>query len=188
MSQPIFYLCPYRFTTNPADMIRFYETLGLVTKVGRDRENFAVLSGSGGRIGVHELDSAHTSTVSTDMCFETPDAETAAAHFRELGVTATVVDESYGRRVDVGDATHTVTVNEEMRDFYGYTQGTDAARGPTWWLRISPQISAPTPAGSRTSVSTPTRTTKTGANCARRLARASSGCTGSTARSPAARQ
>ena len=123
MSQPIFYLCPYRFTTNPADMIRFYETLGLVTKVGRDRENFAVLGGSGGRIGVHELDSAHTSTVSTDMCFETPDAETAAIHCRELGLTATVVDEAYGRRVDVGDATHTVTVNEEMRDFYGYTQG-----------------------------------------------------------------
>lgn len=123
MSQPIFYLCPYRFATNPADMIRFYETLGLVTKVGHDRENFAVLGGSGGRIGVHDLDSAHTSTASTDICFETPDAETAAAHCRELGLTATVVDEAYGRRIDISDATHAVTVNEEMRDFYGYTQG-----------------------------------------------------------------
>ncbi len=123
MSEPVYYLCPYRFSADPRAMIKFYETLGLVTEVGTESETFAILRGHGGRIGVHDIDTAaDASTVSTEMCFETPDADTAAAHCRRLGLDATVVDEAYGRHVDVRHGDRFVTVNEEMSDFYGYRQ------------------------------------------------------------------
>lgn len=129
MSDPLFYLCPYRFTVDPPAMIRFYETLGLVTSVGTQRDGFAVLRGHGGRLGVHDLATSAASTTSTGICFETPDADLAAEHCRYMGLEASVVDEAFGRRVDVlGTEGRSVVINEEMQDFYGYREGPADAR------------------------------------------------------------
>lgn len=129
MSEPLFYLCPYRFTDDPPAMIKFYETLGLVTTVGMDRHAFAILRGRGGRIGVHLLATSGASEKSTGMCFETPDADRAAEHCEQRGLKASVIDESYGRRVDVADPNGDLfVINEEMKDFYGYREGDPDAK------------------------------------------------------------
>lgn len=129
MSDPLFYLCPYRFSDDPPAMIKFYETLGLVTTVGMDRHEFAILRGRGGRIGVHKLATSGATEKSTGMCLETPDADAAAAHCKERGLEAVVIDESFGRRVDITDPNGNLfVINEEMKDFYGYREGDPDAK------------------------------------------------------------
>ncbi|MFW6596933.1 VOC family protein [Propionibacteriaceae bacterium Y2011] len=125
-SAPLFHLCPYRFTDDPPGMIALLRAVGLRTVVSGPADRFAVLAGRHGRIGVHDTATAgpDNRVVSTSLGFETPDAERAADHLRSRGLQVDLIDEAYGRRLEVRDTSgRTTWINEEMHDLYGYRPG-----------------------------------------------------------------
>jgi catechol 2,3-dioxygenase-like lactoylglutathione lyase family enzyme len=130
MTEPAFILCPYRFSDHPPKMIDFLRTLGMAPVVSAAGDTFAILTGRSGRVAVHDTKSATSTDTSgeTHLCFETRDADHAAAVLRAEGVATTVVDEAYGRHLDIPDwQGHRIGVNEQMHDFYGYQRNSDPA-------------------------------------------------------------
>lgn len=111
-----------RFTDDVPRMRTFLETLGLSvgTTSGSD---WAVLQAGAGQVWLHSAatsDGGHD-TGTTLLTGEVADLDAFAHRLRDHRLSPVVVDEAFGRSLEVTDPLgSTVVVNERQRDTYGY--------------------------------------------------------------------
>ena len=85
------------------------------------RGGFTVMRGAGGLIGIHPLATAESTTrVSTGFFLESGDARRAAEVLEAAGLDVRWWDESWGRQAAVRGPHGEITINEPIRDTYGY--------------------------------------------------------------------
>jgi hypothetical protein len=116
---------PVRFTDDVAAMRAFLELLGLQPRISFDRPGWVDLAGSAGLVALH--DAAHSATGGlhgeTRLSFEIDDADATTKSLREHGIQATVIDESFGRFVELTDPLGAPLIADEVQhDLYGYTR------------------------------------------------------------------
>jgi hypothetical protein len=116
---------PVRFTDDVPAMQAFLELLGLQPRIEFNRPGWVDLAGSSGLVGLH--DAAHSATGGlpgeTRLSFEVGDADLTASSLQDQGIAATVVDESFGRFVEMTDPLgEPVIADEVQHDLYGYTR------------------------------------------------------------------
>lgn len=117
-------LSPFRFTPRVAEMVRFYEALGLRTELASDRGTYAELVGLAGRVHVHDSESA----VETSLQFFVEDADAAATQLEAEGISHDLWDEAYGRQLAVNHPTRgKVWLSERQKDMHGYHAGSGEA-------------------------------------------------------------
>ena len=129
-SRPTFQVYPLRFSADPAAMIDFLRTIGLVPAVTSEGETFGELvAGGGGHVMVHGVADAATRAEAgqTHLCFAVDSTDDAAESLRSSGAEVQVWDETYGRQGSVrGPHGEGISLNEIQRDLYGY-RGHDAS-------------------------------------------------------------
>ena len=106
-------------------MQAFLEVLGLQPRIEFNRPGWVDLAGSAGLVALHDAATSATGGVhgETRLGFEVDDAEAAAKSLQDQGIAATVIDESFGRFLKLGDrSAHPVIADEVQRDLYGYTR------------------------------------------------------------------
>jgi hypothetical protein len=125
-ARPAFVVFPLRFTDHPREMIAFLTTLGMARSVTAGDDSFGDLrAGGGGAVMVHRArdSSSGASCGTTDLCLAITDADVALEQLEDLGLEATIWDESYGKqgmldgpRPDL----EAISLNEDQTDLYGY--------------------------------------------------------------------
>ncbi|MEO6509797.1 MAG: VOC family protein [Nocardioides sp.] len=126
---------PVRFTDDIPAMQAFLEGLGLQRRISSNRPGWVDLAGARGLVALH---SARDSTIGarhgeTRLSFELADADATTQSLREAGFDASVIDESWGRTLELTDPDgRTMLCDERSDDLYGYTaHRVDATRpGP----------------------------------------------------------
>ena len=116
---------PVRFTDDVAAMQAFLEVLGLQPRISFNRPGWVDLAGSAGLVALHDAATSATGGVhgETRLSFEVDDAEAAAKSLQDQGIATTVIDESFGRFLELGDPLgDPVIADEVQRDLYGYTR------------------------------------------------------------------
>jgi hypothetical protein len=116
---------PVRFTPDVAAMQAFLEILGLQPRISFDRPGWVDLAGSAGLVGLHDVSNSATGGLpgETRLSFEVGDADATAAALRDQGIAASVVDESFGRYVELTDPIGAPVIADEVQhDLYGYTR------------------------------------------------------------------
>ncbi|MBM7790885.1 VOC family protein [Tenggerimyces flavus] len=110
---------PIRFTANVAAMREFFELLGfkshIISEVGPD---WVSMRGDVGIMSLHAADYEKS-----DVVFDTDeDMENLQKRLHDAGFSdARIVDEAFGRRLDVSDPQgENVMIFERMKDTYGY--------------------------------------------------------------------
>ncbi|MEW1957754.1 VOC family protein [Kineococcus sp. NPDC059986] len=118
---------PVRFTNDLVAMRRFLVALGLTSTLSSDSGNWMSLEGSGGEVGLHSVDSAANpqKAGSTGLSFTTDEPlETVARRLDAAGFPAVVVDEAFGRVLQVTDPDgQEIEVHATMTDLHGYSEG-----------------------------------------------------------------
>ena len=96
---------PVRFTDDVASMQAFLEVLGLQPRISFNRPGWVDLAGSAGLVALHDAATSATGGVhgETRLSFEVDDAEAAAKALQEQGIATTVIDESWGRILELTD-------------------------------------------------------------------------------------
>jgi hypothetical protein len=116
---------PIRFTDDVAAMQAFLELLGLQPRIEFNRPGWVDLAGSAGLVALHDAASSATGGVhgETRLSFEVDDAEAMARSLHDQGIATTVVDESFGRFLELTDPLGAPLIADEVqRDLYGYTR------------------------------------------------------------------
>lgn len=125
---------PIRFSSDPAAMRRFLETLGMAPLVTSGNDAYAdMVAGGGGRVMVHVSDGSATGAPAgeTQLCVVAPSTEEAAAGLRAAGLEVVVWDESYGRQGAItGPHGEAIGLNEDQADTYGYVAHDGAGADP----------------------------------------------------------
>src|SRR5699024_2163768 len=114
---------PYRFSDDPPAMVDILEERGMRKAVTTSGDWFGLLRAGAGWVGVHRASTEPGGSPAgqTQFVLLAGDARSAADLLEELGVPATVWDESYGRHAGVVDpAGGGVWINEHQADLYGY--------------------------------------------------------------------
>lgn len=117
-------LRPVRFTDDIPAVQAFLEGLGLQPRISSNRPGWVDLLAADGLVALH---SAHDSTTGalpgeTRLSLELDDADAAVATLRAAGVEASVVDEAWGRQLELTDPDgRTMLCDERSDDLYGYT-------------------------------------------------------------------
>ena len=124
---------PVRFTDDVPAMQAFLELLGLQPRISFNRPGWVDLAGSAGLVALHAA--AHSATGGvpgeTRLSFEVDDAEATAKSLHEHGIEATVVDEAWGRVLELVDPLGApVIADEAQHDLYGYTRHEVDATAP----------------------------------------------------------
>jgi hypothetical protein len=110
---------PLRFTDHPAETTALFELLGLRRAVRQG--GFEVLQGGGGRLSIHPLETAASTTVpASSLVLDVPDVVVTSRRLDEAGLTATWWDESWGRQATVAAPFGTLWLNAELVDTYGF--------------------------------------------------------------------
>lgn len=114
---------PLRFTDSVPDMSNFLVLLGFSPRVSR-AESWVDLVGGAGMVALHgaAVSDSGARSGESGLSFEVDDVDVLAARLAVGGYPdAEIVDEAYGRVLQVRDSTGTqVTFNERSRDLYGY--------------------------------------------------------------------
>ena len=98
MSHP-YTVFPMRFSAEPAAMIAFLEELGLRRVLDTEGGGYAEFVAASGRVAVHGVaDAAPVTPGDTSLNLSVADVDPALAQLRGLGLTTSVLDDSYGRR------------------------------------------------------------------------------------------
>ncbi len=126
---------PVRFTDDIPAMQAFLERFGLQPRITSDRPGWVDLAGAAGLVALHSAKDSTTGAVhgETRLSFELEDADVAAAALHDAGFVASVIDESWGRTLELTDPDgRTMLCDERSDDLYGYTaHPVDATRpGP----------------------------------------------------------
>jgi hypothetical protein len=124
---------PVRFTNDVPAMQAFLELLGLQVRISFDRPGWVDLAGSAGLVALHAVENSATGGLpgETRLSFEADDAEVTSASLRDQGIEATVVDEAYGRVLELTDTLGApVMIDEAQHDLYGYTRHAVDPRRP----------------------------------------------------------
>lgn len=132
MTTPTYAVNLYCFTDRSAEVVAFYELLGLRTRVSSGT-GFALLEGAAGWLAVHRaVDSdAGARPGETQLVLLTESVDAAASDLAARGFDTRVWDESYGRHAAVTTPLGTaVWVNEHQTDLYGYRAHYSGAPGP----------------------------------------------------------
>jgi hypothetical protein len=133
---------PLRFSTDVEAMRRFYELLGLRSRVESERGGWVDMVAGGGMVALHD---AATSTSGgrpgqTRLCFEADDIDDLAERLVDAGWTdATIIDEAFGRALTVSAAGVPVWIDERSKDLYGYKLHA-AEPDPRW--SVTPSFAA----------------------------------------------
>lgn len=120
---PALTIAGIRFTDDVPAMRRFLEAIGLATTTTRG-EDWAVLRAGAGQVWLHSAASSDIGAPagSTGLTGETADVEALAAALTEAGFTASVLDEAFGRSVEITDPLGAVVTVQDHGDDYGYQQ------------------------------------------------------------------
>ncbi len=124
---------PVRFTDDVPAMQAFLELLGLQPRISFDRPGWVDLAGSAGLVALHAAANSDTGGVrgETRLSFEVDDAEATAKSLHEQGIESTVVDEAWGRVLELVDPLAApVIADETQHDLYGYTRHVVDATAP----------------------------------------------------------
>ncbi len=126
---------PVRFTDDIPAMQAFLERLGLQPRISSNRPGWVDLAGAAGLVALHSAKDSTTGAEhgETRLSFELEDAAAAAADLRDAGFEASVIDESWGRTLELTDPDGRMMLcDERSDDLYGYTaHPVDATRpGP----------------------------------------------------------
>ena len=94
---------PVRFTDDVAAMQAFLELLGLQPRIEFNRPGWVDLAGSAGLVALHDAATSATGGVhgETRLSFEVDDAEATAKSLQDQGIATTVIDESFGRFLEL---------------------------------------------------------------------------------------
>lgn len=115
---------PVRFTDDIPAMQAFLEGLGLQVRISSNRPGWVDLAGSNGLVALHAAKDSTWGAVAgqTGLSFELDDADAVVEALREAGFEAAVVDESWGRQLELIDPDgQTMLCDERNDDLYGYT-------------------------------------------------------------------
>ncbi len=115
---------PVRFTDDIPAMQAFLESLGLQIRISSDRPGWVDMAGSSGLVALHAAKDSNTGAAhgETRLSFELEDADAAVAALRDAGFEASVIDESWGRTLELTDPDgRTMLCDERSDDLYGYT-------------------------------------------------------------------
>ena len=116
---------PVRFTDDVPAMQAFLELLGLQPRIEFNRPGWVDLAGSAGLVALHDAATSATGGVhgETRLSFEVDDADGTAKSLQDQGIAATVIDESFGRFLELTDPLGASLIADEVqRDLYGYTR------------------------------------------------------------------
>ncbi len=115
---------PVRFTDDIPAMQAFLERFGLQPRITSDRPGWVDLAGAAGLVALHSAKDSTTGAIhgETRLSFELEDADAAAAALRGAGFDVSVIDESWGRTLELIDPDgRTMLCDERSDDLYGYT-------------------------------------------------------------------
>ncbi|GAB3696884.1 VOC family protein [Mariniluteicoccus flavus] len=117
---PEFVLCLYRATADVERMVAFLEAVGLHRTVRRDEDGTAFLWGRSGMVAVFDATAGdgRARVGETQLSFESPDLDEAAAGLAAAGTKLTIWDDEGARRVaGLQDPSgRGIFVRESMRD------------------------------------------------------------------------
>jgi len=116
---------PVRFTDDVPAMQAFLELLGLQPRIEFNRPGWVDLAGSAGLVALHDAATSATGGIhgETRLSFEVDDADGAAKSWQDQGIATTVIDESFGRFLEMTDPLGDPVIADEVQhDLYGYTR------------------------------------------------------------------
>ncbi|ADB32088.1 hypothetical protein Kfla_3024 [Kribbella flavida DSM 17836] len=115
---------PLRFSADIEAMRKFYELLGLRSRVESERGGWIDMVAGSGMVALHDAATSATGgrPGETRLCFEADEIDGLKQRLLDAGHTdATIIDEAFGRALTVsGPGGAPVWIDERSRDLYGY--------------------------------------------------------------------